>query len=569
MKKKPIIFIVMTVILAVYVFFAAPNLNPIYPDGAFFWLVVVSAYLLVAAATSFRFAEITENNGRAGFHLDKSKLPKKWALVVLAVLWVLYFAVNLIFTPLFFWGSYRDQMAEPEVKQFTSEMQAIDLNQIPIVDKNLASTLADKKLGEKPSLGSQVRPGEPTIQTVDGKLVWVVPLQHSGFFKWLANLSGSAGYIVVSATNVQDVQYIDSYKIKIQPDCYFLDDLERKARFSGGLFTGITDYSFELDDSGKPYWVVTTYKNTCGFRLPEATGVLMVDAQTGQTERFSLENVPEWVDRVQPEDFIINQINNKGNYIHGIFNFSNHEKYRTSEGHNIVYNNGSCYLFTGITSVGVDDSATGFIMVDMVTKEPILYRMSGATENAAMTSAAGKVQDLGYYATFPIILNINDQPTYFMTLKDNANLIKKYSFVNVKDYMIVGVGDTMSEAEQDYRKAMRNISNSSGLDESDGGKATEEKLTGTVGRISSYQAGSEGIAYYAFTLSEKPGVIFTAELSVSEKLPLTASGDQVSITYLPKENNATVTAFDNQTLFGAASQQEPPASSVPETSSEQ
>ena len=175
-------------------------------------------------------------------------------------------------------------------------------------------------------------------------------------------------------------------------------------------------------------------------------------------------------------------------YKRQIFNFSNHEKYRTSEGHNIVYNNGNCYLFTGITSVGIDDSATGVIMVEMVTKEPILYRMSGATENAAMTSAAGKVQDLGYYATFPIILNVNNQPTYFMTLKDNANLIKKYAFVNVKDYMVVGVGDTMSEAEQDYRKAMRNVSKSSGLDECETGTEAEEKLTGTVARISSYNA---------------------------------------------------------------------------------
>lgn len=146
------------------------------------------------------------------------------------------------------------------------------------------------------------------------------------------------------------------------------------------------------------------------------------------------------MDRVQPEDFVIEQITNRGNYVHGIFNFANKDKYRPSDGHNIVYNNGECYLFTGLTSVGADDSAIGFIMVDMVTKEPIMYEMSGATEEAGQLSAQGRVQDLGYQASFPIILNIDSQPTYFMTLNDDIGLIKQYAFVSVTNYSTVGTG---------------------------------------------------------------------------------------------------------------------------------
>lgn len=551
LKKKPMIFVIMTLVLAVYVFFAAPNLNPIYPDGAFFWLVVVSAYTLVASVTNFKMPELAaDENGKPSVHFDKSKLPKKWILFGLGGLWVVYFLVQIIFNPLFFLDSYRNQMAEPTVKQFSAEVQAIDTNQIPIVDEALARTLADKKLGEKPALGSQVRIGTPTIQTVDGKLVWVVPLQHSGFFKWIANLSGSAGYIKVSATNVKDVEYVDTYKIKIQPDAYFMDCLTQRVRFTQGWFDGITDYSFELDDSGKPYWVVSTYHNTCGFNLPEADGAILVDAQTGETQKYSLDEVPEWVDRVQPEDFIRNQINNKGKYIHGVFNFSNKEKYRASDGSNIIYNNGNCYYFTGITSVGVDESATGFMMVDMVTKEPILYRMSGATENAAQTSAQGKVQDLGYYATFPIILNIYNEPTYFMTLKDSANLIKKYAFVNVKDYMIVGVGDTMNEAEADYAKAMRDITNRPDFDTGDqpNTELEEQTFSGTIGRISFTVSGDSTL--YSFTLNEKPGVIYTANLNLSNTLPLTMTGDQVTIRYTEDEKGAiALTSFENASLF--------------------
>lgn len=208
---------------------------------------------------------------------------------------------------------------------------------------------------ERPSLGSQVYLGEPTKQLVNGKLVWVVPLHHSGLFKWFTNMSGTPGYVVVSATNTNDVEYVEDYKIKYQPNSYLLDDLQRHLRLNGALFDGITDYSFELDESGQPYWIVTSYKNTRGFALPEAKGIYAVNASTGDVQYYSIDEVPDWVDRVQPEDFIVNQINNKGEYVHGIFNFSDKDKYRTSEGEAIIYNNGDCYLFTGLTSIGQDE----------------------------------------------------------------------------------------------------------------------------------------------------------------------------------------------------------------------
>ena len=199
-------------------------------------------------------------------------------------------------------------MPEPEVRQFSADLQPIDISQLPVVDRELAALLADKKLGEKPALGSQVTLGDPTIQKVDGKLVWAVPLLHSGFFKWVSSTDGSPGYIFVSATNPRDVTYVDNFKIKYQPNAYFFDKLERHARIFGGYFKGFTDYSFEVNDDGQPFWVVTTYKNLVGISLPEADGVLIINATTGDTTRYTLENVPSWVDRVQPEDYIMTQI---------------------------------------------------------------------------------------------------------------------------------------------------------------------------------------------------------------------------------------------------------------------
>lgn len=542
-KTKPLLFLGITALVLLYVFVEAPSLNPLYLEGALFWAVIITIYVGLPTLLKIGSFTVESSSSAAGpFHLSysaSSKFPKLQLILVL-VPWVLIAVTIVISSVLFQWKAYRDQLGEPEVKKFDSEVQAIDVSQIPIVDQDLALRLAAKKLGERPALGSQVSLYDATIQMVDGELVWAVPLYHSGFFKWLTNLSGTPGYIVVSATNTNDVRYVEGYKIKYHPNSYLLFDITRKARFGPALFNGITDYSFELDDNGQPYWVLSTYRNTRGFQLPEATGIILMNATTGEMQHCPIGQIPEWVDRVQPEDFVIQQIANRGNYVHGIFNFANKDKYRPSEGHNIVYNNGRCYLFTGLTSVGADDSAIGFIMVDMVTKEPIMYEMSGATEQAAQLSAQGRVQDLGYQATFPIILNIDSQPTYFMTLKDNIGLIKQYAFVSVSNYSTVGTGESVSAALRDYGNKLR----------SDGvttiGKLGEDNLSmeGTILRISSEYSGGNTI--YKFLLKEEPNILFIAESTTGVELALTQTGDRVVVNYsLSSDGTASVNSFDN------------------------
>ena len=535
-KTKWFVFLAITIVAALYVFVETPNLSPLYLDGALFWAVLITAY--VGSATLLKIGEFTIQLNNFSYSA-KAKFPKVPAIII-AVPWVIIAVVLVVCSVFFQWKAYRDQLGEPQIKTFDSEVQTIDISQIPIVDEPLALQLAQKKLGERPALGSQVELQTATIQMVDGELVWVVPLYHSGFFKWLTNMEGTPGYIVVSATNTNDVRYVEGSKIKYHPGSYLLFDVARKVRFGPGLLTGITDYSFELDDNGQSYWVVSTYHNLRGFSLPEADGIILLNATTGQMERYTMENIPEWVDRVQPEDFIIEQITNRGNYVHGIFNFANKDKYRPSDGHNIVYNNGECYLFTGLTSVGADDSAIGFIMVDMVTKEPIMYEMSGATEEAGQLSAQGRVQDLGYQASFPIILNIDSQPTYFMTLKDDIGLIKQYAFVSVTNYSTVGTGESVSDALRDYESKLvsdgvTTISNLSGET-----KAVE----GVILRIASEY--SDGRTIYKFLLESPQDILFTAQASVSPELALTHPCDRVSASYLLSSNGiADADSFDN------------------------
>ena len=534
---------VITLLVLLYVFVEAPTLSPLYLDGAIFWAMLITIYVGLNALMKigeFSFDAEKTQPGQVPFSFSARQKFPKLSAVIIAVPWILIVVVMILCSVFFQWKAYRDQLGEPEIKKFDNEVQAIDVAQIPIVDENLALQLAQKKLGERPALGSQVALYSATIQMVDGELVWVVPLYHSGFFKWLTNLSGTPGYIVVSATNTNDVRYVEGYKIKYHPGSYLLFDITRKVRFGPGLMTGITDYSFELDDEGQPYWAISTYKNSRGFSLPEADGIILLNATTGQMDRYGMDEVPEWVDRVQPEDFVLTQIANRGNYVHGIFNFANKDKYRPSEGHNIVYNNGRCYLFTGLTSVGSDDSAIGFIMVDMVTKEPIMYEMSGATEEAAQRSAEGRVQDLKYRATFPIILNIDSQPTYFMTLKDNIGLIKQYACVSVTNYSTVGTGESVSAAMRDYENKLR----SDGVTTIGKLGGVVEQLEGTILRISGEYSG--GNTVYKFLLSEKPNILFIAESTAGAELALTQPNDKIQVEYsLSSDGTAEVTSFDN------------------------
>ena len=537
-KKQLLLNLALTVFFVAAVIVRGPNLNPLYSDGAFAWCFAISCYVVLNFFICLGSLRISTNEyNRMQFSIDSSVKSVKKGFVLLGILWVAYFAVTMLSIPLFNYKAYRDQLGTPQVSEFNETVQPLALNQLPIVDKDLARELADKKVGENPGLGSQVILGTPVIQKVNDKLVWVVPLEHSGFFKWLKNMDGSAGYIVVAANDVSDVTLVTDHKIKYQANAYILDDLNRHVRlFGGGLFMGLTDYSFELDDDGVPYWVLT-YKNRWLFNLPEADGVLIVNATTGETNHYTIDAIPEWVDRVQPESFVMQQINNQGQYVHGIFNFSNQDKFRPSRGDIIIYNGARCYLFTGLTSVGSDESAIGFILVDMVTKESFLYQMSGATEVAAQSSAEGKVQQFGYRASFPMIINLDGQPTYFMTLKDNAGLIKQYAFVSVANYTNVGTGETIDSALRDFRQ-MRGSS---------GGiltGQTAKSVKGTVLRIASESLG-DGVTY-KIILEEKPNLLFTVSYDLSNELAVTQPGDRVSIDYMTSDTGICIaTGFDN------------------------
>ncbi|EEA85025.1 hypothetical protein [Peptacetobacter hiranonis] len=486
-----------------------------------------------------------------------NKTNFKIAIGILAIAVVL---PTLASTPIIRAKAYRNLLGTVKESEFTKDVSPVNVNEIRIVDEEMAMKLGDKKLGEVPAIGSVSKLGKFHIQKVGEKLYWVAPLVHRDFIKWVTNMSGTNGYVMVSANDPQDVKLVqkangEDIKIVYQPDAYILQDLHRHVYINGGMSKGMADYTLEIDDNGKPYWVVSLYEHKVGFGGANVNGTAIVDAKTGETKFYSIKDTPEWVDRIQPESFVVDQINSWGVYVNGFINSVISEKgvLKATEGTSLVYGeDNKSYWYTGITSAGGDESTIGFMLVDSRTKEAKLYKQPGATEMAAMKSAEGSVQEKNYEATFPVMYNILGQPTYVSSLKDKAGLVKRIVFVSVEDYNIVGVGRDKAEAMKNYKDALESGGSSLEIDESD---EFDKELEGTVKRIAADT--KNGNTVYYLTLDTDEGNIFYATSKISKELPLTKEGDKIKITFSKDEKDVIeIDEFDNYNIGKPAEQKE-------------
>ncbi len=495
--------------------------------------------MILAGLTGIEYSLKTSNKINKASKL----LPVLTAIAVI----FLIFVPLITSAPVFHAKQYRNIIGEVKLgKDFSKHVAPISTEEIRIVDKSIAYRVGDKVLGTKPSLGSQTKLGTFNIQKVKGKLYWVAPLLHSGFFKWRKNRQGTPGYVMVSATNERDVRLVQKVNgkplhIKYQKNAFFSDYLPRYIYFNGFMSKAFTDFTFEIDDDGNPFWVVTKYVKKVGFGGNDAVGVIVVDAGTGEIKEYSIEDAPKWIDRIQPENFIVEQLNDWGEYVKGFWNFSNEDKLTTTKGISLVYGvNNRAYWYTGLTSVGSDEGTVGFVLVDTRTKETTWYKQIGATEQAARRSAEGKVQEKGYDATFPITYNINGIPTYVMSLKDNAGLIKMIAMVSVEDYTIVGVGNNIKEALRAYKNALHSKGNAvapNRFSESYSVKSVVMRLSKDI---------RNGNSFYYIMLKNPDNKIFVGSSLISNEITITQVGDSVKITYDEDENELVdISRFDN------------------------
>ena len=508
-------------------------------SGILFFILINTAVFVVTniIADDFEFPNL-------------SKLKYKVPLTLFIACLFMLFIVPIFNTwGLFNASKYRSLIGNVETKQTNTIMSPIDPQNIVIIDEETAHRLADKVLGSGDiTLGSESVIGDLVLQKVGDKLFYVAPLLHSGFFKWWSNGDrGTKGYVMVNANNDKDVRLIQSVdkkpiSIVYQPNAFFSTNLERYIYMNGYMTQGFTDYSFEIDDNMKPYYVVSLYEKKVGYSGRSTTGTLLVDVETGEIKRYSIKNTPKWVDRIHPQEFIEEQLSDWGEYVHGWFNPSNKDRVSPTPHISLVYGeNGECYFYTGITSYGKNDqSSIGFVLINSRTKKAFFYKQSGATETAAQASAEGRVQEKGYSATSPRPYNVDGVWTYVMALKDTEGLIKMVALVSVSNYEIVGVGNDIKSAIRDYKSAL----NSTGNVIATSNKGEGFSVSEIVSRVSTDVR--NGNTYYYLLLKNNEDKVFVSSSATSEELPLTLVGDSVIVQFDDSGNSyIDIKFFDN------------------------
>ena len=392
-----------------------------------------------------------------------------------------------------------------ESGDFTAEVEEISYDQIPMLDADSAARLGSRKLGELSDMVSQFEI-LPTYTQINyqGRPVRVTSLAYGDLIKWFTNRSnGLPAYIVIDmVTQEAEVVRLDE-GMKYTIAEHFGRNLYRHLRFNYPTMM-FDEPVFEIDEEGTPYWVCSRIVKTIGlFGGTDIRGAVLVNAITGESEYY--QEVPNWVDRVYSSDIIMDQYDYYGMYHNGFLNsiFGQRDVTLTTDGWNYIAINDDVYMYTGVTSVTSDQSNIGFILTNQRTKETHFYPCAGATETSAMDSAQSQVQQMRYEATFPLLLNIADQPTYFMALKGADGLVKMYAMVNVQQYQLVETGGTVAECEAAYRQALAHAGLIGAGDSSISGEQKVE--SGVIAEIRT--AVIDGNTHYYVRMERSPGYL--------------------------------------------------------------
>lgn len=503
-------------------YFMLPPLNFCAPEFYAFVVIIAFLYMLISAFTAGMSLK-----GKAGIKelFKEFKIPGM-VIAGAIIIMLIGYILSLDFLRA---GEYRE-LIQVQDGNFAEDVAEISFDQIPMLDDESASRLGDKKLGELSDMVSQFEvPDKYTQINYNGRPVRVTPLQYGDLIKWFNNREeGIPAFLMIDMVtqNADIVRLPQGQGMKYSPYEHFGRRLERHIRFNYPTYM-FEEPTFEIDDNKTPYWVCPRIVKRIGlFGGTDIQGAVLVNAITGESRYY--EEVPEWVDRLYTADLIIEQYNYHGKYIQGFFNsmFGQKNVTVTTSGYNYIALDDDVYVYTGITSAGNDQSNVGFILSNQRTKETKYYTASGATESSAMASAEGVVQHLQYKATFPILLNVAGEPTYFMALKDNAALVKMYAMVNVEQYRIVATGYTVEECKKNYIQL---------LSENSITEASMEEYTEKTSVISDIrEAVIDGNTYYYLKLDD--GKYYSVKAKDYQEAITLNAGSSVTVKFSETEN---------------------------------
>ena len=472
---------------------------------------------------------------------DKERLAVKYNIVtkiagIILILGVLVVIVGNIISAKIFNAHKYSSLIDINNTKFENIIEPSDkISDVALMDTSSARVVGQRAIGALSDVVSQYEINDDYSQiALDGVPMKVATLEYAGFFKWFNNRKdGIPGYVLVDAVKFE-ADYVKLDKaIKYTESGWFNDNLERHLRFQypTAIFEG---YYFELDEDGNPYYICPTMTARVGlFGGYDVNGVVICDPCTGDCEKYDLNEIPRWVDRVYDGDLIQTKYNWHGMLADGFWNSIIGQKdcKRTTDDYGYKVIDNDVWIYTGVTSVIDDSSNIGFVMVNARTGEACYFNVAGAEEFSAMEAAEGQVQNLGYDAAFPSLINIDGRPTYFMVLKDKGNLVKQYALVDVKKYSIVATGTTQTETLITYRKLLKE----NGINTT---KRTEDlsKLYDFAEII------VKGVQYVNLTdgtyvyVTDESGNVYKEKFSEDESLVFIQEGNKIYIYYDTNED---------------------------------
>ena len=540
----------------VYFYVSLPALN--LQDGAFysFFFLLCLVYVVASLFTSgFRMAPGTGIREYARF-VKTQCLP-------VGILMVLLIAVGLIGTlvsmPIFRAAAYRDLLTVAD-GDFAADIAQISFDKIPTLDRSSAEYLGDRQMGTLSDMVSQFEYSNDSTQiNYQGRPVRVAPIDYADLIKWFTNRGeGLPAYVLVDMVTQEAsvVRLPEGMKYSFSEPLG--RNIVRHLRFRYPTYLFDTP-QFEIDEAGTPYWIAPRIVRTIGlFGGTDIQGAVLCNAITGECRYYDIADVPAWVDNVYTPDLIMEQYDYHGTFINGFLNSILGQKgvTMTTEGYNYIALNDDVYVYTGVTSANADQSNLGFLLSNQRTKETRFYEAPGATEYAAMGSAEGEVQDLKYKATFPLLLNIAGEPTYFIPLKDATELVKSYAMVNVAQYQLVAVAGSVSQCEQVYIDLL----SQRGIVSEE--ERPETQISGVVDDIRS--AVMDGSTYY-FVRLEGGEVYYAVSASENPVAVLLNLGDKVTIGHAVQagEEDASILSAYSLAIDGKAAPDAPIAAPEP------
>lgn len=528
-KKKLLIVLALIVAAGGYYYVSLPAFNIHSSDT---WMFVVVFLAVVVTAYAMRKKLSLKD-------VKQDKMMKFFGLLVLGV-GIIYCLGSLLSSPIINAKKYQKLLTVKE-GEFTEDIEELSFDKIPLLDKDTAEILGDRKMGSMVDMVSQFEVDSIYSQiNYQDNPVRVSPLRYANLIKWFTNRSnGIPAYIRINmATQTTELVKLEE-GIKYTTSEHFNRNIYRHLRFAHPTYI-YGELSFEIDDRGIPYWIAPVKKFNIGLFGGETVGkVVLCNAVTGDMKTYDIENVPEWVDRAYSADLLVQLFDYYGTLKHGFFNsiLSQKDCLMTTDGYNYLALEDDVWMYTGVTSVNGDQSNVGFVLSNQRTMETKYYKVEGATEASAMSSAEGQVQNLKYKATFPLLLNISDEPTYFIALKDDAGLVKKYAMVNVQKYQIVAIGDSVSQCEENYLELLL----SSGVKEEEKDTREIREISGKITKIA--QAVIDGTSHY-YIMVEGSEEIF--DISVVDFIDVVRceTGQEITMEYKEDERANLVMSLE-------------------------